>query len=117
VTLREARCKFTMLQALLVLRALDMGFEVAGGELVRDARVAALNAKSGSGISNSLHVQGLAIDLHLYKDGKYLSETESHRPLGEWWKQQDEHCRWGGDIAHRPDGNHYSFNPFEDGRI
>lgn len=116
MTLREARCTFTVLMAKLVLEANARGFQTAGNELVRDARIAKLNAQSGAGVSNSLHLSGLAIDLLLYKNGVYLTRTEDYKGLGEWWKQQHPNCRWGGDIKSRPDGNHFSFTLWE-GRI
>lgn len=56
----------------------------------------------------SLHYLGLADDTSLYdKDGNWLSDTESHRPFGEYWKSLHPACRWGGDFS-KPDGNHYS---------
>jgi hypothetical protein len=112
MTLREQRCLFTLYVSRLIVKAREMGFECALGEVVRDARVAQLNAKAGKGISNSLHLSGLAVDLHLYDStGKYLADTEAHRPLGEWWETVDPNCRWGGRFR---DGNHYSYTP--DGR-
>jgi hypothetical protein len=55
----------------------------------------------------SAHKQRLAVDLNLFLDGKYLSDTESHRMFGEYWKSIDpENHVWGGDFK---DGNHYSF--------
>jgi hypothetical protein len=66
--------------------------------------MADLYAKQGKGIKNSLHLKRLAIDLNLFKDGAYLSDTESHRPFGEWWEAQDPLNRWGGRFK---DGNHY----------
>lgn len=107
MTLREARCLFTRHVARLIQRAEQMGLEVAGGELVRDPRIAALNAEAGKGIANSVHTLGLAIDLHLYRDGKYCTATADHADLGAWWKQQHPLFRWGGDFR-RADGNHYS---------
>ena len=64
-------------------------------------------AKSGH-IDGSYHYKRLAIDLNLFKDGKYLTTTESHKPLGEFWKSLDPECTWGGDFK-RKDGNHYSY--------
>jgi len=111
MTLREQRCLFTLYVAKLINKATEMGYHVALGEVVRDARIAALNAKSGAGIGNSLHITGLAVDMNLYDSaGKYLDDTESHRPLGAWWKSLDPNCRWGGDFK-RIDGNHYSYTP------
>lgn len=108
--LRTARVTFTRLLARLIDKAFELGYEAAAAEVSRDPRIAALNAASGAGISNSLHLSGLAIDLLLYKGGKYLDQTEDHRPLGEWWEKQHPNCRWGGRFK---DGNHYSFTIWE----
>lgn len=105
VTLREKQSLFANLAALLIIEAQNQGFEVTFGETYRSPEEAARLAALGKGIKNSLHCQRLAIDLNLFRDGKYLSSTESHRPLGEWWEQQHPLCRWGG---HFNDGNHYS---------
>ena len=110
MTLREARCLFTELLAKLIARAPLMGIELALGEVSRDARVAQMNANEGKGISNSLHLVGLAADINLYKDGLYLGTTEAHRTLATYWKTLHPLCRWGGDFKERPDGNHYSFS-------
>lgn len=112
MTLREQRCLFTLQLARLILKAAEMGFQCAVGEVQRDARVAKLNAQTGAGISNSLHLDGLAVDLHLYDStGRYLADTGAHAPLGAWWEAQDPAHRWGGRFG---DGNHYSRTP--DGR-
>ena len=55
-------------------------------------------------IDGSFHYKRLAIDLNLFKDGKYLTDTESYRPLGTHWKQLGG--TWGGDFN---DGNHFSW--------
>ena len=44
---------------------------------------------------------------NLFKDGKFLTSSEDHRTLGEFWKTLHPDCCWGGDFS-RPDGNHYS---------
>jgi hypothetical protein len=106
MTLREARCAFTALLPLLIRQAHALGLECAAGEVQRDPRTALLNAKTGKGIANSVHLQGLAIDLHLYRGGRYLTQTEDHQQLGEWWERQHPLARWGGRWG---DGNHYSF--------
>jgi hypothetical protein len=105
MTLREKQSLFALLVALLICEADRRGFRVTFGEAYRSPEEAARLAKAGKGIAQSLHTQRLAIDLNLFKDGKYLSSTEAHRPLGEFWEQQHELCRWGGRFK---DGNHYS---------
>src|SRR5688572_27399908 len=110
VTLREKQSQFALCVASLIQQAYQMGYEVTFGEAYRTPEQAALNAKKGTGIAKSLHTDRLAIDLNLFKDGKYLQATEDHRPLGEWWERHginlDLPLRWGGRFN---DGNHYSF--------
>lgn len=108
MTLRQKQSAFVVLVAELILEAERMGYEITFGETYRTPEQAALNAKKGIGIANSLHTQRLAIDLNLFKDGRYLTSTEAHRPLGEWWEAQSGNgvmCCWGGRFK---DGNHYS---------
>jgi hypothetical protein len=105
MTLREKQSLFVQLVAQLILEAQMRGYQLTFGEAYRTPEQAALNAANGTGIANSLHTQRLAIDFNLFKDGKYLASTAAHRPLGEWWEQQHELCRWGGRFK---DGNHYS---------
>ena len=105
MTLRQKQSFFVTLVAELIQEASRQGFELTFGEAYRSPQEALRLAKLGAGIPNSLHTVRLAIDLNLFRDGKYLSSTESHRPLGEWWERQHPLCRWGG---HFHDGNHYS---------
>lgn len=105
MTLRQKQSLFARLYARLILHAESLGYEVTFGETLRPPETAALYEQQGRGIANSLHTLKLAGDLNLFRDGRYLSSTESHRPLGEWWERQHELCRWGGRFS---DGNHYS---------
>jgi hypothetical protein len=105
MTLRQKQSLFATLVATLIQQAVALGYEVTLGEAYRSPEEAARLAKVGTGIANSLHTLKLAIDLNLFRDGIYLSSTEAHRPLGEWWEQQHDLCRWGGRFG---DGNHYS---------
>jgi len=57
----------------------------------------------GHHMPNSLHYIGLAADLNLFKDGKYLTKTSDHEPLGKLWELFGG--SWGGRFG---DGNHYS---------
>jgi hypothetical protein len=105
VTLGQKQRLFARMVPLLILKAYEMGYEVTFGEAWRPPAQAARNAAAGTGIANSLHIDRLAIDLNLFRDGKYLTSTEAHRPLGEWWEQQHELACWGGRFG---DGNHYA---------
>lgn len=109
LTLRQKQSIFVTLVAKLIIEAHTRAYDLTFGEAYRTPEQAALNTKKGTGIAKSLHTQRLAIDLNLFKDGAFLSTTEAHRPLGEWWEAQstDEYtCVWGGRFK-RADGNHY----------
>lgn len=91
--------------ASLIQKAGELGFEVTLGEAWRSPEEAKRNAAAGKGIARSLHCDRLAIDLNLFREGVYLPDTASHRPLGEWWESIGG--SWGGRFQ-RGDGNHYS---------
>ena len=96
LSLGNKRRAFSKMVALLIQYADLLGYETAIDYVKRceDCPV---------GHKNSLHKQGLAIDLHLYKDGIYLTSTQDHTPLGRFWESM------GGTLGGNfDDGNHYS---------
>jgi hypothetical protein len=104
MTLSEKQQKFMRMVPRLIDKAHELGFEVTLGDGYRDPRMhGTLGMKLGYGHPKSAHKVRLAIDLNLFKDGKYLESTDDHRPLGEWWEAQGG--AWGGRFK---DGNHYS---------
>lgn len=109
VNLSRKQRLFSIWYARLILRAIEMGYEVTLGETLRPDFTAKHYEELGKGIDNSNHRIKIAGDLNLFRDGQYLSKTEDYRPLGEWWKSQIEpgvtFC-WGGDFD---DGDHFSF--------
>lgn len=115
MTLKEKRIMFSKLICQQVLDMFMAGYEVSFDQIKRSYLEADMNASKGIGIRNSLHLDALAADLNLYKDGSYLDTTEAHKQFGVMWKARHPYCKWGGDIKSRPDGNHYSFT--DDNRI
>jgi len=104
LALSEKQRKFTRMVAQLIIFAYDeLGFELTFGEAYRTPEQALLNAKAGRGIANSLHTDRLAVDFNLFKDGKYITDSAAHLPLGEYWEGIGG--SWGGRFG---DGNHYS---------
>lgn len=101
-TLRQKQSRFVWMVRSLIEFAYESGYELTFGDAYRDPRVT-------YGAKNSLHRSRLAIDFNLFKNGRYLSSTESHRPLGEYWESRGG--SWGGRFG---DGNHYSLE--HDGR-
>lgn len=108
MTLREKQSKFAKMAAELILKAYELGYEVTLGDAYRDTRLhGEFGVKKAYGAAKSFHKLRLAIDLNLFKDGKFLTTTEDHRKLGEWWESKGG--TWGGRwTGARADGNHYS---------
>ena len=106
MTLSEKQQLFTRLIAQLILWADEKGYRLTFGEAYRTPEQAALNAKKGSGISNSLHTKRLAVDLNLFINGRYQTDSAAYLPLGEYWESLGG--SWGGRFKSRPDGNHFS---------
>ncbi|MDQ7768320.1 M15 family metallopeptidase [Serratia nevei] len=107
MTLSEKQQLFTKLIAQLILWADEKGYRLTFGEAYRTPEQAALNAKKGNGIRNSLHTKRLAVDLNLFINGQYQTNSAAYLPLGEYWESIGG--SWGGRFRDRPDGNHFSF--------
>ena len=104
-SLRERQSEFASKVPMLINKALELGYEVTLGDAYRDPRVhGSFGERKGYGESKSFHKLRLAIDLNLYKEGKYLTKTEDHKVLGEYWESLGG--SWGGKWQ---DGNHYSW--------
>lgn len=109
--LSEKQFIFAELQANLVQAAKPLGLRVKMGEAWRSPFQAARNAALGTGIAHSLHTDRLAVDLLLFKDGIWLTDSADYKPLGDIWKSwstPDYTCCWGGDFNNQVDGNHFS---------
>lgn len=66
------------------------------------------DAVGGVGKVQSQHLNSLAEDFILIKDGKDITSIETMQPLGDYWKSLDPLNRWGGDFIHpRPDPYHF----------
>ena len=107
--LSAKRCRFTAaLVQLINFTNQQPGYAAALNEVKRSSAQAQANAESGAGISNSLHLIGLAADVILYKNGVYQESSEAYRFMGDFWKSLGpDHC-WGGDFTKPIDGNHFS---------
>lgn len=70
MTLRQKQSKFAKMVPLLILFAYEKGYEVTFGDAwAHDGH------KDGS-----FHYKRLAIDLNLFRDGRYLRSTKAHEP-------------------------------------
>lgn len=91
--LQPQQAKFARMVAILLLYAERQGYEFTLGDAW---------AKSGHK-KRSLHYIRLAVDLNLFKNGKWLKETKDHLPFGVFWETMGG--TWGG---RHDDGNHYA---------
>jgi hypothetical protein len=82
--------------ARLIAFATEQGYDLTYGDAY---------AQSGHS-DDSFHYKRLAVDFNLFKNGAFLTETEDHRTLGEFWESIGG--TWGGRFK-SPDGNHYSY--------
>ena len=92
-TLRQKQSRFVRMFGLLLHWACEHGFELS------------FPPENLPHKKNSLHFIGLAKDLNLFINGKYIASTEAHRPMGEFWESLGG--TWGGRF-NNSDGNHYS---------
>ena len=100
---------FAALVPRLIDHAISLGYQVTLGDAYRDPRVhGAMGVRMSYSHPKSVHKIRLAIDLNLFKNGRYIQDDEGHKELGAWWKQQNQLARWGGDFP-TADFNHYSF--------
>lgn len=106
MTLGARQRLFTQLLAHLLDHIHVEGYECTVGDAYRDSRVfGEVGVKEGYGSAYSCHKSRLAIDLNLFRDGIYLTTTEDHLPIGEFWESLHPLTCWGGRFN---DGNHYS---------
>ena len=104
MTLGQKQRKFTYMIAQLIEYAYQNDYELSFSDAYRDPRLhGEVGEKKSYSSANSLHKSRLAVDFNLFKDGQYLTTTEAHEPLGEYWESIGG-C-WGGRFG---DGNHYS---------
>jgi hypothetical protein len=97
MSLRKDQSGFVLCVAKLILWAYEHGYEITWGDTYPGKFK---HSEFGK------HPQGLAIDLNLFKDGVYLTRTEDHKPLGDYYESLHPKASWGGRWE---DGNHYSW--------
>ncbi len=103
----------------LLVWAYEHQLPVRGGEWMRTPDAAALNAKQGDGISTSLHIDKLAVDLNRVINGVLSNDPKDYKPLADYWKTLHPDARWGGDFkptVARPYGDIYHFSLTYGGR-
>lgn len=96
MSLSEKQIRFTSLVSVFIQLVYDeLGMGLTFGEVYRPTVTQEEYIKRGlSKTMNSKHLKRLAVDFNLFIDGKYISDKEMYRPLGELWESLGG--RWGG---------------------
>ncbi len=114
MTLSERQCDFTFALSRLITQAVAQGFTIKIVELNRLlATQKEYVAKGVSWTLDSRHLDNLAADIVLYKDGVLVPYGEAYRPLGVYWESTCK-GRWGGRFSETPtqigkDPGHFEF--------
>jgi hypothetical protein len=87
---------FAVNVAKLIMFISANGYQVTLGETIRTQAQADIYAKKGIGIRDSNHCYRLAIDLNLFKDGKYLTQEKDYKFAGVYWQSLNKFNEWGG---------------------
>lgn len=95
----DKQSRFTECVAILLAYAFKQGYQVTLGDAYRDPRVP-------YGHMASCHRKRLAIDLNIFKDGRYLQANGEYDDLGIFWESLDPMASWGGRFG---DDGHFSF--------
>lgn len=109
--LYKEQSQFAFDVAKLLQHIQSRGLHVTFADAYRDPAMAAIYAKKGIGIVNSLHCKRLAIDLNIFDPaGNYIAEDDAiYEELGHFWESLDKVNRWGGRFARR-DLDHWERN-------
>jgi len=83
MTLSEHQQEFALHIGYLLQHINAAGYACTFGDAYRSPLAfGGMGEKGPYGRNKSAHKQRLAVDLNLFKDGRYLDDTEDHRPIG-----------------------------------
>ena len=85
LSLYQMRCAQALSYFITQIPIAVPGAQVTIGEAHRPTWVATEYAKRGLGISTSLHTQRLAVDLMLFENGVYKTQSEDYKELADLW--------------------------------
>ena len=105
-SLRRKQVDFLIMEAKLILKAVDLGTPIVRLEWMRDLETQKIKVSIGrSKTMNSKHLVGLASDYafidDIEDDGKINWHPDKYRELGEYWESLGG--IWGGRFGDNPD--------------
>jgi hypothetical protein len=109
MSLVNEQAAFLLDMCRLVQHATSLGFTLTAGELYRTPEQQEIYVKTGrSQTMNSLHLQRLAVDFNIFKDGKLVGDKNVLSPLGAYWESLHPLNSWGGNGKKLVDCPHFS---------
>ncbi len=100
--------------AQLILEIGRRNYHCTFGEAYRTPEQAAIYAKEGKGIKDSLHCQKLAVDLNLFtNDFHYIPDYKEYQQFGDFWEKISDDNRWGGYFVSKYGGHLVDADHFE----
>jgi len=98
MTLSQKQQYFGDMFTILLVWAKLKGYKFSIGEVFRPPEMQRIyEEQKKTWTSYSRHQDKLAVDLFLYKNGRFSNSIADYRPLAKFWKMLDEKNRWGGD--------------------
>jgi hypothetical protein len=113
MTLREQQSIFALNISKLIIAIYDLGLTVTLGEAWRPQVTANYYASMGTGSKNSLHLDRLAVDLNVFRDGSLLQNNDPiWQNIGTIWKEMDPANAAGMDFTGQTawDMGHFSMS-------
>jgi len=110
MSLVQIQSEFAQDVAELLMFASKQGFQVTLGEAQRTIEQAELYKKTGfsKAGANSLHCKRLAIDLNFFKDGKFITDSNELKVIGDYWESLHPNNAWGKYFSFADDYPHFS---------
>lgn len=111
MSLRTEQELFLLDYCKLVEFIFSRGFTCTAGELQRPVEMQKIYVQIGrSRTMDSLHIKRLAGDLNIFKDGVYITDKETLKPIGVYWESLSPKNRWGGNFKSFKDCPHFERN-------
>lgn len=107
--LLQAQLEFCLDTSHLIQKVAELGLACKYGECFRPQELQELWVQLGkSKTLNSRHRDSLALDLHLFRGDKYLTNWKEYEPLGVWWEElRPGQNIWGGRWSTLRDSVHF----------
>ncbi len=98
MTLSDKQKIFTFNISKLITFAFSKGYELTFGEVYRTEEQQKLYVAQGkSKTMDSRHLQRLAVDFNIFKDGQLINDPAIIQPIGDFWITLNTDNVWGGD--------------------